>query len=541
MIQTVNINVAALPALRGPGSFMVLSQNENGRQIRFRILGSDLPTGCIATFSGTKPDGNVYSTTGTVSGNFVIVQEDIQMTAVAGIWDAKLEIAKNTENIVTSIIRVTVVRDPVAGDAIPSDSQLDGIVTEVKYYAEHARSEAYGSPLTASTKSAMTDKTRVYVYTGSESGMTAGNWYYWNGSAWTSGGVYNSVAVQSDSELNDFSTNPVQNKVIKAALDQIEGAIPEIDATLSVSGKAADAKKTGDEISGLKEDLSQLEPGLSDEAKQALLACFDKVAWLDGEAPDALAELEAALYADDYPRLSVTFNPNEITIYDDFTEQNIRDLMTVKYYRAVGDYDVITNYSLTYSLTTATTQIIVSYSGLLQTVTTNVVIGRPLTASDIESHIGYVDFSIDADGNISCSNAANFSAIVLNSSITHIRFTPYYAGIDTRKDVAAWMVYHKESSAVVYGNSVTHSFDFTSNGSNYGAQQDDSKTTVTIENNDQFIANTRKDVVLSNGVLTLCEAFTPSARYMITNANVIGVWTDAAQDSSPKNVRVYSD
>ena len=317
--------------------------------------------------------------------------------------------------------------------------------------------------------------------------------------------------------------------------------VPQIDNTLEVTGAAADAKKVGDEISDLKDDFDNLEPGLSDEAKQALLACFDKVAWLDGKAPDALAGLEAALYADDYPRLSVTFNPDNITIYDDFTEQNIRDLMTVKYYRAVGDYDVITNYSLTYSLTTATTQIIVSYSGLSQTVKTNVVIGRPLTASDIESHIGYVNFAIDADGNISCSDTTAFSAIVLNSSVTHIRFTPYYVNIDTRKDVAAWMVYHKESPTVVYGNSGTHSFIFTSNGSKYGAQQDDSKTTVTIENNSQFIANTRKDVVLSNGVLTLCEAFTPSARYMITNANVIGVWTDSAQDSSPKNVRVYSE
>ena len=70
----------------------------------------------------------------------------------------------------------------------------------------------------------MTDKTRVYVYTGSESGMTAGNWYYWNGSAWISGGVYNAVAVQTDT-------------------------------TLSVAGKAADGKATGDAVASLKEDL----------------------------------------------------------------------------------------------------------------------------------------------------------------------------------------------------------------------------------------------------------------------------------------------
>ena len=39
--------------------------------------------------------------------------------------------------------------------------------------------------------------------------------------------------------------------------------IPEIDNTLSTAGKAADAKKTGDEIDQLKSDLSDL--GLSVE------------------------------------------------------------------------------------------------------------------------------------------------------------------------------------------------------------------------------------------------------------------------------------
>lgn len=79
---------------------------------------------------------------------------------------------------------------------------------------------ATGSPAVAATASAMTDPDKVYVYTGSESGYTNGNWYYYDGSSWVSGGVYNSAAV-------------------------------ETDTSLSVSGKPADAKVTGDSIKNL--------------------------------------------------------------------------------------------------------------------------------------------------------------------------------------------------------------------------------------------------------------------------------------------------
>ena len=233
VLQDININVYAQPSDKRLRTFLSLSQNENGRLINFRILGSPLPSNCTATFSGTKPDGNVYSKTGTVTGNFVVIEEDIQMTAVAGVWDAKLDIINGTHNIMTALIRVMVDADVVDPDAIASDSQLQGLVAEAKYYAEHARTDAYGSPLTATTAAEMTDKTRVYVYTGSETGMTAGHWYYWNGSAWVSGGVYNAVAVQTDT-------------------------------TLSVAGKAADGKAAGDAIEELKEDLNTLDERVSE-------------------------------------------------------------------------------------------------------------------------------------------------------------------------------------------------------------------------------------------------------------------------------------
>ena len=48
---------------------------------------------------------------------------------------------------------------------------------------------ASGSPLVASSISGMTDTTRTYVNT------TDGNWYYYNGSSWVSGGVYQGTSL----------------------------------------------------------------------------------------------------------------------------------------------------------------------------------------------------------------------------------------------------------------------------------------------------------------------------------------------------------
>ena len=108
----------------------------------------------------------------------------------------------------------------------------DGSITEVKLSADlqetlHTLIAAVGGPNAAATVAEMTDHSKVYVYTGSESGYTAGNWYYFSNGVWVSGGVYNSTAL-------------------------------ETDTTLSMAGMAADAKAPGDQIAELKEDLTDI-------------------------------------------------------------------------------------------------------------------------------------------------------------------------------------------------------------------------------------------------------------------------------------------
>ena len=65
----------------------------------------------------------------------------------------------------------------------------------------------------------MVDTTKAYVYIGEETGMQTNHWYYYDGSDWVVGGLYNSVAV---------------------------------DKTLLVSNKAADAAITGNKLSELQ-------------------------------------------------------------------------------------------------------------------------------------------------------------------------------------------------------------------------------------------------------------------------------------------------
>ena len=106
--------------------------------------------------------------------------------------------------------------EDIPEEDVPTINQrLNNLDSKVGRLQTTVNGMANGSPTPVATVAEMTDESAVYLYTGSETGYTAGNWYYYNGSAWTSGGVYG-------------------------------GAVT--DTTLSISGAPADAKAVGDAL-----------------------------------------------------------------------------------------------------------------------------------------------------------------------------------------------------------------------------------------------------------------------------------------------------
>lgn len=207
-----------------------LTKNEVGKKLLFMLFGREkivVPGGTTAYLSGVKPDGVVYCRTGTVdaSSNTIEFDVDPQMTAVAGRWEAKITFTY--AGLTTSTSRVLFVVDEEGADpSLVSDSVIDGFVAVAREYAdmaktfaEAAKSEAYGSPLTAMVGSAMVDTTRVYIYTGDEESYEVGHWYYYDGTSWVNGGAYNAI-----------------------------------DETLRISGKAADARAVGIALRQERED-----------------------------------------------------------------------------------------------------------------------------------------------------------------------------------------------------------------------------------------------------------------------------------------------
>lgn len=257
-------------------------QGDTGRTLTCNIIGVDM-TNVSARFYAIKKSGKEIYNNCLVAGNKVIISLTEQTLAETGIVKCQLDLRKGSQKVQSFIFNITVTESLMVQSEYLSSNEyrvIDNLAGEVednkKKIAElddkKANKDDYGSPLTASTVSAMTDKKKVYVYTGSESGYTAGNWYSWNGTAWVPGGVYNSAAIQTDK-------------------------------TLTQSDKAADSAIVGQQIGELKEDVSNIKTsgtGLSDTAKNLLIAILKNAVYTVNQKTNIEA-LENALSTQNTP------------------------------------------------------------------------------------------------------------------------------------------------------------------------------------------------------------------------------------------------
>jgi len=124
-----------------------------------------------------------------------------------------------------------------------------------------------------------------------------------------------------------------------------------------------DVASNSAQFTEIKADLSH-KTGLSEEAKQALLACFEKVAWIDEHGQDYYDNLYDALYPDTgLVRITAVFTQGSAVIYPSTPLNDLKAYLVVTGYYGDGTSGAITDYSLSGTLDVGTSTIIATKEG----------------------------------------------------------------------------------------------------------------------------------------------------------------------------------
>lgn len=255
-------------------------QGDTGRVLICNIIGVDM-TNVSARFYAVKNSGKEIYNNCTVSQNTVTIELTEQTLAEVGIVKCQLDLRKGDQKVQSFIFDIDVTASLMAQSEYLSsdeykvvDDLADKVEKNENKIAElddkKANKDDYGSPLKAKTVAEMTDKKKVYVYVGTETGYINGNWYTWEETAWVSGGVYNSAAIQTDK-------------------------------TLTQSDKAADSAIVGQQIGSLKESLGNVNEeisglkgvgsGLTTEQKRYIVSLFKSAVYSENMS-DIVTALE---------------------------------------------------------------------------------------------------------------------------------------------------------------------------------------------------------------------------------------------------------
>ena len=234
-------------------------QGDTGRVLICNIIGVDM-TNVSARFYAVKNSGKEIYNNCTVSQNTVTIELTEQTLAEVGIVKCQLDLRKGDQKVQSFIFDIDVTASLMAQSEYLSsdeykvvDDLADKVEKNENKIAElddkKANKDDYGSPLKAKTVAEMTDKKKVYVYVGTETGYINGNWYTWEETAWVSGGVYNSAAIQTDKTLTQ-SDKAADSAIVGQRIGELKESLKNAtvtDGSITTS-KIADKAVTGDKI-----------------------------------------------------------------------------------------------------------------------------------------------------------------------------------------------------------------------------------------------------------------------------------------------------
>lgn len=174
-------------------------------------------------------------------------------------------------------------------------------------------------------------------------------------------------AMESGTEMNIF------DQAVAAATDQFQDNAEQIVEEV-IESIPADYTALTEEVDELNERIDNIEPGLSEDAKQALLACFENVRWVGNDGLQYYDALESALYPQTgLVSISAVFAPGETIIYTDTPLDSLKAFLTVTGVYSDGSTRRVYSYSLTGTLAEGQSTITVTSEGKTTTFTVTVV------------------------------------------------------------------------------------------------------------------------------------------------------------------------